>query len=84
MEIILCSLAVYKLVQIAEALSPREAMPWVKVIVATAISYVIGAIFQVEDLWISGLCIATLASTVHAVLRLLTLTGDMTYRKSIK
>lgn len=80
----MCSLAVYKLVQIAEALSPREAMPWVKVLVATAISYAVGAIAQVDDLWLSGLCIATFASTVHAVLRVLTLTGDMAYRKSIK
>lgn len=84
MELILCSLAVYKLVQLAEALSPREVMPWVKVLVATAVSYAVGAVVRVEDLWLSGLCIATLASTVHAVLRLLTLTGDMTYRKSIK
>lgn len=84
MELILCSLAVYKLVQIAEALSPREVMPWVKVLVASTVSYVIGAIAGVDNLWLSGLCIATLASTVHAVLRLLTLTGDMAYRKSIK
>lgn len=84
MELVVCSLAVYKLVQIAEALSPREPMPWVKVLFATAVSYAVAAIAQVGDLWVSGLCIASLAGTVHAVLRLLTLTGDMVYRKSIK
>lgn len=84
MEVLICSLAVYKLVQIAEAVSPREPMPWVKVLFATAVSYAVAAIAGLENLWVSGLCTATLAGTVHAVLRLLTLTGDMAYRKSIK
>lgn len=84
MEILLCSLAVYKFVQLAEALSPREPMPWVKVIFSVAISYGAAAIATLEDLWMSGLVVATIAGTVHAVLRLLTLVGDMAYRKSIK
>lgn len=84
MNLIICSLAVYKIVQTAEALSPREPMPWVKVLFSIAVSYAVAAIAQVGDLWVSGLCIATIAGTVHAVLRLLTLTGDMAYRKSIK
>lgn len=84
MLLIVCSLAVYKLVQIAESISPREPMPWVKLIFSTAVSYAVAAIAQLENLWVSGLCVATLAGTVHAVLRLLTLTGDMAYRKSIK
>lgn len=84
MELLLCALAVYKIVQVSEALSPREPMPWVKVIFAVAISYAVAAIAQVQDLWMSGLIIASLASMVHAVLRLLTLCGDMAYRKSIK
>lgn len=84
MELVVCSLAVYKIVQTAEALSPREPMPWVKVLFSIAVSYVVGAVAQISDLWVSGLCIATLAGTVHAILRLLTLTGDMAYRKSIK
>jgi hypothetical protein len=84
MELLLCSLAVYKFVQVSEALVPKEPMPWVKVIFSAASSYAVGAIAGVGDLWVSGLVIATLAGTVHAILRLLTLVGDMAYRKSIK
>ncbi len=84
MEILICSLAVYKFVQLSESLSPREPMPWVKVVFSVAVSYGAAAIAQVDDLWLSGLVVATIAGTVHTVLRLLTLVGDMAYRKSIK
>lgn len=84
MELLLCSLAVYKFVQLAEALSPREPMPWVKLVFSVAVSYGIASLAQLEDLWSTGLVVATIAGTVHAVLRLLTLVGDMAYRKSIK
>lgn len=84
MELLICSLAVYKFVQLAEALSPREPMPWVKVVFSVAVSYGAAALTQIEDLWVSGLVVATIAGTVHTVLRLLTLVGDMAYRKSIK
>jgi hypothetical protein len=84
MELLICALAVYKLVQVAEALSPKEPMPWVKVLFALGVSYGVCAIARTDDLWISGLVVATLAGTVHAVLRLMTLVGDMAYRKSIK
>lgn len=84
MEILLCSLAVYKFVQIAEALSPREPMPWVKLLFTVAISYISMAIISPHNLWFMGLAVATIAGTVHSTLRLLTLAGDMAYRKSIK
>lgn len=84
MELILCALATYKLVQVSEALSPREPMPWVKVMFSLAVAYSISAIAQIEDLWLAGLVVATLAGTVHAVLRLIMLIGDMAYRRSIK
>lgn len=84
MEILICSLAVYKLVQVAESLSPREPMPWVKVLFAVAVSYGVSAGAGIPNLWVSGLSVATIAGTVHAVLRLLTLTGDMAHRKSLK
>lgn len=84
MELLLCALAVYKFVQIAEALSQREPMPWVKVVFSVAVSYGAAALLQMQDLWMSGLVVATVAGTVHTMLRLLTLVGDMAYRKSIK
>lgn len=84
MDLIICSFAVYKFVQLAEALSPREPMPWVKVVFSVAVSYGAAALASFDDLWMSGLAVATIAGTVHALLRLLTLVGDMAYRKSIK
>jgi hypothetical protein len=84
MEILLCSLAVYKFVHLADSLSPKEAMPWVKVVFSIAVSYIAVAIAQIGDLWMAGLAVATIAGTVHTLLRLLTLVGDMAYRKSIK
>ena len=84
MNYLICALAVYKFIQLADALSPREAMPWVKVLVGVVVSY--GSIFVLpfDDRWLSGLAVATLAGAVHAVIRLLTLTGDMAHKKSIK
>ena len=84
MNYIICALAVYKAVQILEAISPREVMPWVKVVVGTILSY--GSIFVIhfKDRWLAGLVVATLAGAVHTLLRLLTLTGDMVHKKSIK
>ena len=80
MELVLCALAVYKLVQILDALSPKEAMPWVKVLVSTALAYGAGAIMGVDDLLIQGLAIATVAGATHTLLRLTTLVGDRTRR----
>lgn len=84
MNLFLCSLAVYKVVQIINSLLPREPMPWVKVIAATAISYIFVIAFQLDDPWITGLAVATVASGVHTLLRLLTLAGDYAQRKSIR
>lgn len=84
MNYIICALAVYKAVQILEAISPREAMPWVKVVVGTILSYASIFVIHFKDRWLAGLVVATLAGAVHTMLRLLTLTGDMAHKKSIK
>ena len=83
MNYIICALAVYKLVQLFDALTPREAMPWVKVIVGIVLSYGATFVIDFDDRWLSGLTVATLAGFAHAVLRLLTLVGDMAHKKSI-
>lgn len=84
MTYLLAGLAVYKLVQILDLLTPKEAMPWVKVLVGTAIGYGVSFIAQTENKWIDGLVIATIAGACHGILRMVTLVGDMAQRKSIK
>ena len=76
MTLIICGLAVYKAAQLLDALSPREAMPWVKLLVVILLSYGAVLLAQPDNLLISGLSVATLAGAVHTVLRLLTLLGD--------
>jgi hypothetical protein len=76
MNLVLCALAVYKVAQLLDALSPREAMPWVKLLAVTLISYGAAAMGNLENLLISGLAVATLAGATHTLLRVLTLTGD--------
>lgn len=73
---IISALAVYKAAQLLDALSPREAMPWVKLIVVIALSYGAAALADLDGLLISGLAVATLAGAAHSVLRLITLLGD--------
>ena len=82
MTYIIAGLAVYKLVQILDALSPKEAMPWVKIVVGTLLSYGAVALLGVSQWWIAGLTVATIASACHGVMRLITLWGDyMMHRK---
>lgn len=84
MNYIICALAVYKAVQIIESLLPKEVMPWVKVLAGTVLSYITIFIVPFDDRWLAGLAVATLAGTVHTLLRLLTLMGDMSFKRSIK
>lgn len=84
MDILIASLAVYKVIQVLDSLSPREAMPWVKILLCVALSYPAGWLMDVDDLLMSGLAIATLSGTVHSVLRWLTLSGDASYRRSMR
>ena len=84
LDLIVGSLAVYKAVQILDVLSPREAMPWVKILVGVALSYPAGVLLTVDNLAMSGLAIATLSGTIHSVLRFLTLSGDAAKRRSLR
>lgn len=88
MTYIIAGLAVYKLIQLADALSPREAMPWVKILLTVLVSigtaFAIGIEGNPVNNVVAGLSIATLAGATHSLLRLLTLTGDMVHKKSLK
>ena len=84
MNYIICALAVYKALQIIESLLPKEVMPWVKVVAGTVLSYIAIFVVPFDDRWLAGLTVATLAGAVHTLLRLLTLMGDMSFKRSIK
>lgn len=84
MGLILASLAVYKVLQVFDALTPREAMPWVKVVLGVVLGYPAALLAGVSNVALGGLAVATLAGTIHAVLRLVMLTGDMARKKSLR
>lgn len=84
MNYLLGALAVYKIVHAIDVLTPKEAMPWVKVMFALLISFIVAFIVHVDNVFIGGCAIATLAGTVHTVLRLLVLLGDMAQRKALR
>lgn len=81
---VVLALGVYKVVQIIDALLPREVMPWVKIIAATVLSYGACSLYGTENIWIDGVAVATLSGTVHSVLRLVTLGGDVAHKKSLR
>lgn len=84
MDFLIAGLATYKAVHVLDVLSPRNAMPWVKIVVTVLLSYGAAALLSLPDMWTSGLAVATIASACHAVMRLITLWGDYVYRKPIK
>jgi hypothetical protein len=84
MNYLLAGLAVYKLMQFLNTLTPKEAMPWVKVLVGIALGYGVAFVINLPDAWTSGLVVATIASACHGLLRLLTLHGDLAARKTYK
>ena len=84
MDYIIGALAVYKAVHLLELALPRPVETWVKVAASVVLSYGAAVLLWADYLPISGLVIATLASGVHAVLRLLTLAGELVMRRTIR
>lgn len=84
MNYLLAALAVYKTIQLIDSLTPKEAMPWVKILVSVALGYALQYPAQVSNYFIGGLVIAALAGVVHAVLRLITLWGDVAQKKTMR
>lgn len=84
MNYLIASLAVYKLVQLADSLTPKEAMPWVKIVFSVVLSYPITLLLGTPNPLFDGLAVATLAGVCHAVIRLLMLLGDNAQRKVIR
>lgn len=84
MELVVASLAVYKTVQALDALSPKEAMPWVKILVGVALGYAAVFILNMPDKSLMGLTVAAGAGIVHTVMRLLVLLGDLARKRSMR
>ena len=84
MNYILAGLAVYKILQVLDVLTPKEAMPWVKIVFGVLLGYVSTLLIEVPNGPLSGLVIATIAGTVHGLLRLITLMGDWAQRKATR
>lgn len=84
MNYILAGLAVYKMLHILDVLTPREAMPWVKIIFGVLLGYIATLLITVPNVPVGGLVIATIAGTVHGLLRLVTLLGDWAQRKATR
>lgn len=84
MNYIIGALAVYKMVQVVDVMLPKEAMPWVKILFTVAVSYPTAFLLGTPNVAVAGCAIATLAGTVHAVLRLLVLMGDSMKRKATR
>lgn len=84
MNYIICALAVYKIVQLIDALTPREAMPWVKVSFGVLLGYIFALAADIDNGWTAGLVVATLAGACHGILRLITLLGDLAAKRSLK
>jgi hypothetical protein len=70
--------------QFLNIMTPKEAMPWVKVLAGILLGYSVSFVTNLPDKWVSGLVVATLASACHGVLRIITLHGDLAARKTLK
>jgi len=84
MNLVIASLAVYKVLQLIDSLLPKEAMPWVKILSSIALSYISCLAIDADNIFVDGAAIAAMSGIVHAVLRLLTLSGDAAHRKSLR
>lgn len=84
MDILFCALAVYKITQLVDSLLPKEPMPWVTILFSIVLGYAAAVIVGTDHLEISGLVVAAVAGSVHALLRLVTLVGDMAQHKSMR
>jgi hypothetical protein len=84
MNYLISALAVYKVMQFLNIMTPKEAMPWVKVLAGILLGYSVSFVTNLPDKWVSGLVVATLASACHGVLRIITLHGDLAARKTLK
>lgn len=84
MTILIGGLAVYKAIHVLTTLIPKELSAWVTVLVGVILG--VGASWWLSEnnVLLSGLAMATIAGATQSVLRLVTLTGDLSLRRSLK
>lgn len=84
MTILIGGLAVYKAIHVLTTLLPKELSAWITVLVGVVLG--IGASWWLSEnnVLLSGLAMATIAGATQSVLRLVTLTGDLSLRRSLK
>lgn len=76
MTLLLGALAVYKMVQLIESVLPKDPMPWVKILGAVLLSFVVTFVTSLANPFVAAFAMATIAGAVHTVLRTLTFIGD--------
>lgn len=84
MTLLIGGLAVYKVIQIITSALPKKLNGWVVILSGAILGIITSVFISSENVVFSGLAMATLASTTHSVLRLITLTGDLSMRQSYK
>ena len=84
MGILIGGLAIYKAIQVLTTLIPKEFSALIKVPLSAALG--IGAAWWLgeNNVLLSGLAMGTIAGATHTVLRLMTLAGDLSWRRSLK
>jgi len=77
-------LAVYKAIHVLTTVIPKELGAWVIVLLGAVLG--VGASWWLgeNNVLLSGLAMATIAGATQSVLRLVTLTGDLSLRRSLK
>lgn len=81
--LIICGMAVYKVVQLLESLLPREVMPWVKILVTVILGVGVTFVTGMDNEVVNGFAVATVAGATHSLLRMITLCGDLLQRRSV-
>lgn len=77
-------LAVYKLIHLVTLAVPKDIPLWVRVTAEVVLGILVASLLSGKFLLFEGLAVATLAGTTHAVLRLVTLAGDLSLKRSLK
>lgn len=81
---LICGFAVYKVIQLALTAIPKEPAPWIKVLAGVSLGMPSAFIVSLPYPLLSGLAVATLASAIHLMLRLIAVAGDLAIKRSLK
>lgn len=77
-------LAVYKIIHLVTLAVPKDIPLWVRIVAEVVLGVAVASLLSGRFLLFEGLAVATLAGTTHSALRLITLAGDLSLRRSLK